>query len=678
VNPPATAAEATATTHPLEPLTAEEISAASAILREELKLDEKSRFVFVMLHEPPKAALHAWKPGAAVPREAELIVRERGRSGVLEAVVSLTEGRVVSAERREGVQAPISAEEFMASEEVVMGDPRWQEAMRKRGVEDFSLCMLDPWASSYTGPEDHPEKRRICRPLTWVRAEPGDNGYARPIEGLIVEVDLDSMEVVAVTDHGVVPMPPRAGNYTPELMTREGNVPAFSALRDDVRPIDITQPEGASFTIDGHEVRWQKWRLRIGFNAKEGLVLHEVGYEDQGRLRPIMHRASLAEMYVPYGDPAPTHAFKNVFDMGEYGLGWLANSLTLGCDCLGEIRYFDGVANDQDGNPMTIENAVCLHEEDAGISWKHTDFRTEEVEVRRLRRLVVSSIVTVGNYEYGYFWYLYTDGTIEYEVKLTGVLSTGAIAEGEQPKHGVLLAPGLYGPHHQHFFCVRMDMEVDGENNSVVEVDSEPLPPGPENPFGTAWVTRRTVLERESDAQRIIDPLRGRYWRIENPSMANGVGDPVAYKLMPGDNVLPMAAPDSGQASRAGFTRNHVWVTAYEPTERYAAGDYPNQHPGGEGLPAFVKGDRPVADTDLVLWYSFGAHHVVRPEDWPVMPVTHIGFKLKPSGFFDGNPALDMSPSAAAHCEHHTTQVPEPGLEGMGEGNGTGKTNGAG
>jgi primary-amine oxidase len=631
-----------------------------------------------MLHEPPKATLHAWKPGAAVPREAELIVRERGRSGVLEAVVSLTEGRVVSAERREGVQAPISAEEFMASEEVVMGDPRWQEAMRKRGVEDFSLCMLDPWASSYTGPEDHPEKRRICRPLTWVRSEPGDNGYARPIEGLIVEVDLDSMEVVAVTDHGVVPMPPRAGNYTPELMTREGNVPAFSALRDDVRPIDITQPEGASFTIDGHEVRWQKWRLRIGFNAKEGLVLHEVGYEDQGRLRPIMHRASLAEMYVPYGDPAPTHAFKNVFDMGEYGLGWLANSLTLGCDCLGEIRYFDGVANDQDGNPMTIENAVCLHEEDAGISWKHTDFRTEEVEVRRLRRLVVSSIVTVGNYEYGYFWYLYTDGTIEYEVKLTGVLSTGAIAEGEQPKHGVLLAPGLYGPHHQHFFCVRMDMEVDGENNSVVEVDSEPLPPGPENPFGTAWVTRRTVLERESDAQRIIDPLRGRYWRIENPSMANGVGDPVAYKLMPGDNVLPMAAPDSGQASRAGFTRNHVWVTAYEPTERYAAGDYPNQHPGGEGLPAFVKGDRPVADTDLVLWYSFGAHHVVRPEDWPVMPVTHIGFKLKPSGFFDGNPALDMSPSAAAHCEHHTTQVPEPGLEGMGEGNGTGKTNGAG
>jgi primary-amine oxidase len=472
------------------------------------------------------------------------------------------------------------------------------------------------------------------------------------VEGLIVVVDLDEMEVVDVVDHGVVPIPPKAGNYDPALMLEEGNVPAFTQLRDDVKPIEITQPEGASFSVDGHHVRWQKWSLRIGFNAKEGLVLHDVGYEDGGRVRSIMRRASLSEMYVPYGDPAPTHDFKNVFDMGEYGVGWLANPLTLGCDCLGEIRYFDGFVNDQDGNPVTIENAICMHEEDYGIGWKHTDFRTEEVEVRRLRRLVVSTIVTVGNYEYGYFWYLYTDGTIEYEVKLSGVISTGAVPEGVRPKHGVLVAPGLYGPHHQHFFCVRLDMEVDGEANTVVEVDSEPLPLGPDNPGGTAWATKRTELTTESEAQRIIDPLRGRYWRIENPAVLNHVGDPVAYKLMPGDNVLPMSRPSSRQALRAGFSRKHLWVTPYDPSERYAAGDYPNQHPGGSGLPEWTAADRPVRGTDIVVWYSFGAHHVVRPEDWPVMPVTHIGFKLKPSGFFAGNPALDMPPTAAKHCCH--------------------------
>ncbi len=664
---PATAVEPT-TLHPLEPLTADEVAAATGVLRDELGLDERARFVFVMLHEPPKDVVHGWAAGASVPREAEVVVRERGVRGVLEAIVSLTDRKVVSSNRREGVQAPITEEEFMAAEEVVQADPRWQEAMRKRGVEDFSLAMLDPWAASYTGPEDHPSERRICRPLTWVRSEPGEHGYARPVEGLIATVDLDSMEVLDVVDHGVVPLPPTAGNYTPDLMAREGNLPAFTALRTDVKPIEITQPEGASFTVAGHEVRWQKWRLRIGFNAKEGLTLHEIGYEDKGRLRPIMYRVSLSEMFVPYGDPAPTHVNKNVFDMGEYGIGWLSNSLTLGCDCLGEIHYFDGVVNDQDGNPRTIENAICMHEEDAGIAWKHTDFRTEEVEVRRLRRLVISTIATVGNYEYGYFWYLYNDGTIEYEIKLTGVISTGALAEGERPKHGTLVAPGLYAPHHQHFFCVRMDMEVDGERNSVVEVDSVPLPAGDGNPLGTAWVTQRTVLERESDGGRVIDPLRGRYWRVENPSVLNGVGDPVAYKLQPGDNVLPISLEDSSQAARAGFTRKHVWVTAFDEKQRFAAGDYPNQHPGGEGLPAFADGDRPVADTDLVLWYTFGAHHVVRPEDWPVMPVSHIGFKLKPSGFFDGNPALDVPPTDPVHCAHHAhqPQAPDPGGNGAG------------
>jgi primary-amine oxidase len=653
---PLTATPVPTTVHPLTPLTAEEIEAAAGILKVDRQLGPDHRFVFIHLHEPPKEAVREWSPGVPLAREAFVLLRDRTRLGVIEAVVSLTEGRVVDYAFREGVQAPISFEEFMACEDVVRRDPEWQAAMRLRGVEDFSLAMVDPWAASYTGPQDAPETRRIARPLTWVRSEPGDHGYARPIEGLVCVVDLDRMQVVEVIDHGVVPLPPKAGNYVPEMMAKGNNVPDLTALREDVKPIEITQPQGASFTVDGHHVRWQKWDLHVGFNAREGLVLHRVGYEDNATLRPIIYRASLSEMYVPYGDPAPTHQFKNVFDMGEYGIGWLANPLTLGCDCLGDITYFDGVVNDQDGNAMTIPNAICMHEEDYGIGWKHTDFRTEEVEVRRLRRLVVSTIVTVGNYEYGYFWYLYTDGTIEYEVKLSGVISTGAIAPGETPKHGTLVAPGLYGPHHQHFFCVRLDMEVDGEANSVVEVDSEPLPLGPENPVGTAWVTKRTTLATESEAQRLIDPFKARYWRIENPAVANAVGDPVAYKLMPGDNVVPMAHADSQQAPRSGFAHKHLWVTPYDPRERFAAGDYPNQHPGGEGLPAWTAGDRAVDETDLVVWYTFGAHHVVRPEDWPVMPVTHIGFKLKPSGFFDGNPALDMPRSTAAHdshCEHH-------------------------
>jgi primary-amine oxidase len=636
--------------HPLEPLTAEEISAASGILKREQELADTARFVFISLHEPPKDASSAAEPP---PREAHVVLYEKAERKTYEAVVDLASETVKEWQAIEGVQPSIMAEEFMECEEVVKRDTRWQEGMRKRGVEDFDLVMIDPWASSYTGPDDHPSKRRICRPLTWVRSEPGEHGYSRPVEGLVATVDLDKMEVIDVTDYGVVPLPPKPGNYEEPWIFQEGNVPAFTQYRDDVKPIHVTQPEGPSFTVDGHHVRWQKWDLRVGFNPREGLVLHEVGYNDRGTLRPVINRAGLAEMYVPYGDPAPTHRIKNVFDQGEYGIGWLANPLELGCDCLGHIHYFDGVVNDNDGNPVTIPNAVCMHEEDAGIAWKHTDFRTEKVEVRRLRRLVISFLVTVGNYEYGYFWYLYNDGTIQYEIKLSGVLSTGALPVGEMPEYGTLIAPGLYGPNHQHFFCVRLDMAVDGPLNTVVEVDSVTEPVGPANPTGNAWKAVGTVLQTEKQAVRSIDWTKARYWKIQSAEKTSALGLPTAYKLMPGESAAPVFGQETGWGPRSGFTRANLWVTKYDPKERFASGDYPNQHPGGEGLTAYVSDDEPIVGEDIVVWYAFGAHHIVRPEDWPVMPVSHIGFKLKPVGFFDGNPALDLPPESAASCHHH-------------------------
>jgi primary-amine oxidase len=633
--------------HPLEPLTAAEIGAAADILRAEQGLGVTARFVFVELHEPPKAAVLAWSAtDEPLPREAHVVLYERSERTTYEAVVSLTDRSVKSFAAVPGVQAPIMDEEFMACEQIVQADPRWQEAMRKRGVTDFSLTMVDPWASSWTGPDDDPSARRIVRPLTWLRAAPGEHGYARPVEGLVVIVDLNAGEVVEVNDYGVVPFPPQPGNYEEPWLFDEGNVPAVSGYREDLKPIEITQPEGPSFTVDGHAVHWQKWDLRIGFTPREGLVLHQIGYGG----RPIIYRASLAEMYVPYGDPAPTHRFKNVFDQGEYGVGWLANSLALGCDCVGHIQYFDGVVNNNDGEATTIPNAVCMHEEDTGIGWKHTDFRTGAVQVRRRRRLVISTIVTVGNYEYGYFWYLYTDGTIEYEVKLTGVISTAAIAPGEKPKYGTLVAPGLYGPNHQHFFCVRLDMTVDGTANRVVEVDSVASPAGPENPHGNAWEAVSTVLTSEATAARDTDARRARYWKVESTEQVSALGAPTAYALMPGGNVPPMYPADALYAPRSGFTEHQLWVTAHDDTQRFAAGDYPNQHPGGQGLPTYGAGDRPLEGQDVVVWYTFGAHHVVRPEDWPVMPVSTVGFMLKPSGFFDGNPALDMPASATKHC----------------------------
>jgi primary-amine oxidase len=555
--------------------------------------------------------------------------------------VSLSAEMVVSWRHLPEVQPAITVEELLECEDIVRASPEVARALAERGVTSTADVAVDPWSAGHYG--DGEGGRRLRAVLCVRLGAPGDNHYAHPVENLVVHVDPNAGRVIGVEDHGAVPVPQRPANYSPD---------AVGPLRADLAPIEIRQPAGVSFTVQGHEVRWQKWRFRVGFTPREGLVLHTVGYEDGGRVRPILHRAALSEMVVPYGDPAPAHRHKNAFDVGEHNLGTLTNSLELGCDCLGAIHYFDAVMADGDGNPVTIVNAVCLHEEDYGLLWKHTDLATGRTEVRRSRRLVVSFVTTVGNYDYGFFWYLYQDGTIEHEVKLTGIVATGAVLPGTTPTHGQLLdAGGLYAPVHQHLFNVRLDLDVDGESNSVYEVNAVADPPGPDNPLNSAFRTRSTLLPGEAAARRTVDQLAARHWKVVNPSVRNAVGEPVGYRLVPHGNVAPLAAAGSSVRRRAGFMDGHLWVTPYRPDEMYAAGDFPNQHPGGDGLPRWTSEDRPIVETDVVVWYTFGSHHAARLEEWPVMPVQYVGFSLQPVGFFDRNPALDVPPPAPGHAE---------------------------
>ncbi|NNE22114.1 MAG: tyramine oxidase, partial [Rhizobiales bacterium] len=392
---------------------------------------------------------------------------------------------------------------------------------------------------------------------------------------------------------------------------------------------------------------WHDWSLVIGFNARESLTLHDIKFAD----RPVVYRASLAEMVVPYGSPKNGHFRKSVFDVGEYGIGKLANPLELGCDCLGAIQYLDVDLNDMHGKIFTIPKAICIHEEDHGILWKHTDFRTEVTEVRRARRLVISSIATVGNYEYAMYWYFYLDGTMEFEMKATGILNTVAGEPGATDKYATEIAPGVFGQIHQHVFCARLDMAVDGDENSVVECNTHAEPAGDANPYGNAFFQEETVLKTEQAAARRISPEHQRYWKFVNPGKTNYMGKPVGYKLEPLHCVAPFLAADSPSGKRAAFTRNHLWVTAYDPEERYPAGEYMNHSDGSDGLAGFIADDGNVEDTDIVAWHTFGLHHQPRLEDFPVQPCISSGFKLMPTGFFDRNPCVDLPSGAnAASC----------------------------
>jgi primary-amine oxidase len=636
-------------THPLEPLSAAEVSRAVSLLAAASKLTPTTRVVSVMLKEPPKASVHAGTGWEKLPRQAAAVLFDNATNSCYEAELNLSAESVVAFRHVPGVQPTMTIDEQVECEQAVLNSPEFAAALKRHyGITDTKLVMVDIWSAGYYG-EAEEKGKRLARPLCFVRSDPTDNGYARPIEGIRPVVDLNAMKVIRVEEYGTVPLPPGECNYAAERVPEK---------RTDIKPLSITQPDGPGFQLKGNSISWQKWSLVIGFNAREGLTLHHIRYKDKNRDRSIIYRASLTEMVVPYGDPNPTQVRKNAFDVGEYGMGMCANSLRLGCDCVGHIQYLDAHLCDSRGKPLKIENAICIHEEDYGILWKHTDRRLPDApEVRRSRRLVISSVSTVENYEYGFFWYFYQDGSIQFEIKLTGILSLGAAKSGEKPPFGTMVAPQVYAPNHQHFFNVRLDFDLDGTANTVQRIDVGADPIDANNPYENAFRAKATALKTEKEARDHLKLETARTWKIVNPKVLNAVGDSVGYKFLPGDNSFPFASPNAWWRKRAGFVNHHVWVTPFAESEKYAAGDYPNQSTGGDGLVKWTEADRAIAETDVVFWYTFGHTHIPRPEDYPVMPTAYIGFMLKPNGFFDLNPANDVPPSepkakSATTCCH--------------------------
>ena len=626
--------------HPLDPLSADEIRSAAAILRRDKGVDERWRFASIELREPSKATARDHRPGEPVARAAEVICWNREDGAVYKARVDLDGDRVSAWDHVPDGQPNMTVDEFTECDATLRKDPRVIEALAGRGITDMDRVLIDTWAyGAHLVPEQH-RGGRIGWSDVWYRAQAGSSPYANPVTGLHFVVDLNRMELLEIEDSGPIDEPQVMGEYVPHL------VPGLKP-REDIKPLEISQPEGVSFTLEGNQVAWQKWTLRVGFNHREGMVLHTVAYDG----RPVAHRLSFAEMVVPYRDPTTDHYRRTAFDVGEWGLGFMTVSLELGCDCLGEIRYLDAVMHDTKGEPYTIRNAVCIHEEDDAVLWKHVDAQVG-AEVRRSRRLVLSFHVTVANYEYLVYWRLYQDGNVECEVRATGIMVTTHFEEGRQPPYGTLVDERTYAPFHQHFLVARLDLDVDGEANTVYATESEALPVGPDNPHGLALVQRSTPLRTEAEGRQDYEWSTQRAWKVVNEGSKNGLGTPVGYKLVPGGAFPSMLDAGSPVLRRAQAIAHTLWVTPFHEDERWPCGEFVVQSEEDRGLPAWTAANRSIEDTDVVLWYVFGIHHITRPEEWPVMAVDTVSFWLKPLGFFDRNPALDVPPSAH-HCEEN-------------------------
>jgi len=610
-----------AVAHPLTPLSAAEIRAAARIFRDSGRMSGTSRFSLLTLDEPPKDAVRQNLP---VSRRAFAVIYDRMSDKTSEAIADLTAGKLASWKEIPGAEPPVDGADSEIAGRIARADSRWVQALRARGISDPESVVTVAWPAGYFAlPFDTPG--RIVRVTPYYAA--GRNYDAHPVEGIAVHVNLTTGKVLNFVDiDRNAPVSRENADLGPADTMPHRAPPA---------PLEIRQPN-AGFQIEDGEVRWQKWRFRYALHPRTGLVLYTAGYEDGGKVRPILYRASLSEMAVPYGDPSGAWFFRNTFDAGELGLGVLATGMRPGVDCPQNCAVYDAVVAMETGDPRTIRGAVALYERDTRVAWKHGD------DARRARDLVLAYSSQAGNYDYGFEWIFHQDGALEARVLLTGVMSVKGVAVGAHEATGHLVAKNLAAVHHQHFFNFRLDMDVDGVANRLIEMNSAPVPAGPRNPYGGAFTMQETTLASEKQAQRQLNMATGRKWIVVNPAVRNALGQPVGFALLPGENATPLLLPESWVRKRAGFLESQVWATPYSASENYAAGDYPYQSTAVDGLAKWTAADRPIDNRDLVLWYTMGITHNPRPEDWPVMPVHEAGFKLVPWGFFARNPALDL------------------------------------
>ena len=624
-------------TYPLDGLSGPELERAVEVLRQSGRVDDGSRFSIITLAEPEKAAVLRWQAGDSYPRRVFAVVRHAEQ--VFEATIDLDRGKLESWERIKGVQVAMIPDEWLLANKIMRSNEAWKSAVTKRGINNLKSVICVPMMPAYFGTEDAKDRRLgkvICYDSSGEKSS-----WGRPIEGLVATVDFDKQEIIELTDLGPVPVP-------------QGG-PAVPA--DQPAEIPSVSPAGQGFKVSGNWIEWDRWRFHLRVDPRVGPVLSSVSVRDTDRRRSVLYQAYMSEIFVPYMDPEKAWYFRTFLDIGEYGIGSAGVPMQAGRDCPADAKMMDAAFADERGKISTKEGIVCIFERTTGdVAWSHYERATQGSLSRRHGELVVRFIAWLGNYDYVVDWIFTPTGSIKGRIGATGIVQIKAVNSGDMSSetveadtaYGRLVAPNAVAVNHDHFFNFRLDLDVDGTRNDFIvdklrrrSLDNSEL----NTPRKSIWQIESDTIPSESGAQRTIDLQNPAIWRVLNTEVKNPLGHSVSYQLRPGGNAVSLLDRDSFPQRRAAFTNHHLWVTPYAVGERYAAGDYPNQHAGGAGLPDWTRDDRPVRNTDIVLWYTVGMHHAVRTEDWPIMPTLHKEFELRPFDFFGHNPTITDDPA---------------------------------
>ncbi|WP_158975401.1 MULTISPECIES: tyramine oxidase [Flavobacteriaceae] len=615
--------------HPLDALTEAEILEVKEILMTSKKISETTRFPEITLLEPSKESVYAWGRGNDITRKAALIIRDDKKT--YEAIVDISKEEVLQWEEIKDVQPSLMLEEWMQAGEIWKTDKRVTDALKERGykIEDVAGA---PLTTGFFGTETRDQ--RLLKVWLLDIKDIKRNLFAKPINGITPVVDINKGEVIDVLIDDNVGRNDTTYDYD------EASVNAYK-----LKPVTLNSPEGDnfSFTDDG-KITWDKWKFHLRMDKRFGAVVSLAEFDGQS----VAYQISANEMFVPYQDASEDWKYRSYMDIGEYGFGLLSSALQEGTDVPDNATLLNAVIPMDDGTPLLYEKIIGIFERNTGRPlWRHAEFLNETHESRAEIELVVRTIPVVGNYDYVVDYVFSSKGILNIEVGATGMDAVKAAKAKtmsdptamSETRVGNLVAPNLIGVYHDHFLSFRIDLDVDGIQNSFATDEIVPVK-YPNNTRKSGW---EVVEHPELKEGAITENKEGHdgFWKVVNKNSKNSLGQHKSYQIL-GHSYLSVLDDEDYPQKRAAWSKQQLWVTPYDKSELYPSGKYPNQSDGSDGILKWIAQDRSIDNTDIVCWYTMGFHHITLPEDWPVLPTFWHSVTLRPAKSFDRNPAIEI------------------------------------
>jgi primary-amine oxidase len=627
--------------HPLDALTKEEVEETAKILRAAGHMDDTTLLATVTLLEPPKNLVRQWRDGAQLPpRQAVVGLRRKGQTFDIE--VDLATNKVISVVDRPGLHPMMLDDNWKTARDAFMNDQRFKAALTKRGLKLDKDIVCTPQTAGWL-PGENEANRLIVKVPCYSRAHRLHPTVSRPIEGLMGVVDAETGEVLQVIDSDVVdllPPPPGYGDQLP-------------ALKPVAKRVGFLVEGQGNLKLSGNlNVEWFDWKFHVRPDKRAGMILSLLRFNDGKTWRDMAYQINVSEMFVPYMDPSPTWAYRAFIDAGEFGLGNLLSSLRPGVDCPETAAFIDVTLPDDKGGAYVREAGICVFERPTGDpAWRHYGARSREVKGEPQIELVVRQAATLGNYDYVIDYVFSPQGNIKLRVGATGfdAIKSVAAKDMDAPSaqqdtaHGNLIAPYTVAPFHDHYFNFRLDLDVDGVENTLVRdvfVQNTTAAASPRKSFWTVK-TQRFLKEGPVVADHMA--ATGQMLRVLNPITKNGLKQSPSLWLNAHHDAQSILDPMDPPQQRAQFSAHQFWLTRYNAAELWAAGPYPNLNAKDEGLPVFVSNNEDVAAQDIVVWYTMGFRHVTRPEDFPILPTFWHEMTIRPAFYFDMDPGMTFN-----------------------------------